>query len=95
MPASRTDATITGVLERMDRQARLSRLALFGAVAVEGVLLALVMMLTDWHDHDQRLLVVIGILGYTIVALGLAALAAHVSRVGARVVAALDQRGQG
>lgn len=92
MSSKRDDDTIAGILDRLDRQARLSRLALFGAVAVEGLLLVLVLLLTDWSDGGQRLLVVVGILGYTIVVLGLAALAAHVSRVGARIVAALDPR---
>ena len=44
----------------------------------------------DWRNETQVLLFVLSILGYTIVALGLAALGAHVSRVGARVVAALE-----
>lgn len=87
-----TKDPIAGILDRMDRQARLSRIALFGAVAVEGLLLILVLLLTDWSDSGQRLLVIIGVLGYSIIGLGLAALAAHVSRVGARIVAALDPR---
>jgi hypothetical protein len=90
--AMSTDKAIAGILDRMDRQARLSRAALFGSVAVEALLLVLVLLLTDWSDSIQRLLVIIGILGYSIVGLGLAALAAHVSRVGTRIVAALAPR---
>lgn len=88
-----TDKAIAGILDRMDRQARLGRAALIGAVAVEALLLVLVLLLTDWSDGSQRLLVIIGILGYSIVVLGLAALASHVSRVGTRIVAALESRG--
>jgi hypothetical protein len=88
----REDRTVAGVLERMDRQARLGKLALAGALAVEALLLVLVLMLADWNDGGQRLLVIVGVLGYSIVVLGLVALAAHVSRVGARIVAALDSR---
>jgi hypothetical protein len=80
----------SGVLEKMERQARLGRAAFFGAVAVETVLLMFVVLLTDWGDGVQRLVVVLAILGYTIIGLGLAALAAHVSRVGLRIVAALE-----
>lgn len=92
MSDARVDRMVSGVLDRMERQARLSRTALVAAVAVEALLLALVLLLTDWNDGAQRLLVVVGVLGYTIVGLGLAALAAHVSRVGTRIVAALDSR---
>ena len=87
-----TDKAVSGILNRMDRQARLVRAALFGAVAIESILLALILLLTDWSDGGQRLLVVIGVLGYSIMGLGLAALAAHVSRVGSRIVAALGPR---
>jgi formate-dependent nitrite reductase membrane component NrfD len=95
MSAPQVDRTIGGVLDRMDRQARLGRVALFGALGVEAMLMVVVVLVTDWSDGGQRLLVVVSILGYTIVVLGLAALAAHVSRVGARVVAALDPRDRG
>jgi hypothetical protein len=95
MSAAQVDRTVGGVLDRMDRQARLGRAALFGALGVEAILLVVVLLVTDWSDGGQRLLVVVSILGYTIVVLGLAALAAHVSRVGARVVAALDPRDRG
>ena len=94
MSAARVDDTIAGVIGRMERQARLRQVALFGAVAVEALLLVLVLLLTDWNDGAQRLLVIVGVLGYTIVGLGLGAVAAHVSRVGARIVAALDSRGR-
>lgn len=95
MSAPQVDRTVGGVLDQMDRQARLGRVALFGALGVEAVLMVVVLLVTDWEDSGQRLLVIVGVLGYTIVVLGMAALAAHVSRVGARVVAALDPRDRG
>jgi hypothetical protein len=62
---------------------------------VEGLLLVIALLLLDWTNRTQLLLFIFSILGYTIIALGLLALGAHVSRVGARVVAALDgQRAQ-
>lgn len=79
------------VLDRMERSATLTRIAIFSAVAVEGLLMIIALLLLDWRDDMQVLLFVFSVLGYTIIALGLAALGAHVSRVGARVVAALDR----
>lgn len=74
----------------MDRDAQRVRLAVYAAAGVEGLLLVVALLLIDWRNETQVLLFVLSILGYTIVALGLAALGAHVSRVGARVVAALE-----
>ena len=86
------DAMRESVLDRMERSARLTRLAILGAAAVEGVLMVIALLMLDWTDDLQVLLFVFSVLGYTIIALGLAAVGAHVSRVGARVVAALDDR---
>ena len=71
------------------------RLAVLGAVAMEGLLMLVAILKLDWSDRTHVLLFIFAVLGYSIVALGLVALGAHVSRVGARVVAALehDQHG--
>lgn len=90
--AMATEKSVADILDRMDRQARMGRAALIGALGVEALLLGLILWLTDWNDEGQRLLVIVGVLGYSIIVLGLAALGAHVSRVGARIVAALDPR---
>jgi len=87
------EEAVSSVLDRMERHARITRLAVLGAAAAEAALLAFALYALDWSDRTQVLVLVFSILGYTIVALGLVALAAHVSRVGARVVAALDERG--
>ena len=81
------------VLDRMERNARLGRYAIMGAATVELLMLVLMLLLVNWHDRVQVLIVLVSILTYTIIVLGLAALGAHVSRVGTRVVAALDGRG--
>jgi hypothetical protein len=83
---------VPGVLTRMDRDARRVRMAVIAAAMLEGVLLVIALLKIDWKNETHVLLFVFAVLGYTIVALGLAALGAHVSRVGARVVAALDRR---
>jgi len=76
----------------MDQHAQRVRLAVIGAAMVEGLLMLVALLKIDWKNDTQVLLFVFSVLGYTIVALGLAALGAHMSRVGARVVAALDGR---
>lgn len=81
---------VRGVLDRMEHHARLTRLAVLGAAGVEGLLMVIALLRVNWADDTHVLLFIFSVLGYTIVALGLVALGAHVSRVGARVVAALD-----
>lgn len=76
----------------MDRDAQRVRLTVLGAAMMEGLLMVIALLKIDWKNDTQVLMFVFSVLGYTIIALGLAALGAHVSRVGARVVAALDER---
>ena len=66
------------------------RAAILGAVAVEALAIGLALWLVDWKDRTHVLIFVMGILSYTVVVLGLAALAAHVSRACNRVVAVLQ-----
>lgn len=87
------ESAVPGVLARMDRHEQRVRLAVLAAAALEGLLLVIALLKVNWRNDTHVLLFVFSILGYTIVGLGLAALGAHVSRVGARVVAALDSRG--
>lgn len=85
-------SAVPGVLARMDRHAQHVRAAVIAAAMAEGLLLIIALLKIDWQNDTQVLMFVFSVLGYTIVGLGLVALAAHVSRVGARVVAALDGR---
>lgn len=90
MTPKTVDAVREGVLHKMERQASTIRLALVGAMGVEALMLALALRLIDWHDKTHILIFVTAILGYTIIALGLAALGAHISRVSNRIVAVLE-----
>ena len=92
MSASKHGSAVPGVLAQMDRHAQRVRMAVIAAAMGEGLLLVVALLKIDWKNDTHVLLFVFSVLGYTIVALGLAALGAHVSRVGARVVAALDGR---
>jgi len=85
-----SDEIVSGVLSRMDRHARMVRLAILAAAMVEGLLMVIALLKVDWKNETQVLLFLFSVLGYTIVALGMVALGAHMSRVGARVVAALE-----
>jgi hypothetical protein len=83
-------SAVSGVLAQMDRHTRMVKLAVVGAVGVEGLLMIIVILNLDWSNTTHLLIFVFAVLGYTIIVLGLAALGAHVSRVGLRIVAALD-----
>lgn len=86
------DSIRAGVLDRMERQDRLFKVAFGAAVIVEALLLTLVLWLADLHDRTHVLILVTAVLGYTIVALGLVALGAHISRTLSGLAAALDGR---
>ena len=89
MRAERLDTMRQGVLARMERADRNMKLAIFGAVLLESVFLAVVLLLIDLENRVERLIFVTSILGYTIVALGLAALGAHVTRSMGRILTVL------
>jgi hypothetical protein len=95
MNAHRREDVVAGVLDRMEHHARMMRLAVLGAGALEGLLLVLALLKVNWADDTHVLLFIFAVLGYSIIVLGLVALGAHISRVGARVVAALDVHDQG
>ena len=95
MNAQRGDDVVAGVLDRMEHHAKMMRLAVLSAAGVEGLLLVIALLKVNWADDTHVLLFIFAVLGYTIIVLGLVALGAHTSRVGARVVAALDSRSRG
>lgn len=78
------------VLDRMERGERAVRFGMFGAAIAELLLFVAAFRLVTWSDPLHRLVFVLAVLGYTIVVLGLFALGGHVTRVAARVVAALE-----
>jgi hypothetical protein len=84
------DAVRTSVLDRMERDTRRVKLAVIGAALVESLMLGLALWQIDFSNRFERSVFLLFILSYTVVALGLLALGAHVSRVGHRVLAALE-----
>lgn len=90
MSAPNLDEIREGVLNRMERHARVLRLAVYGAALVEMLMLGIALWLIDWQDRTHLLLLVLSVLGYTVVLLGLVGLGSHVSRTAGRVIAALE-----
>ena len=92
MSEMKQPSAVPGVLSQLERDAQRVRLAVIAAAMIEGLLLVIALLRIDWANDMHVLLFVFSVLGYTIVVLGLGALGAHMSRVGGRVVAALDRR---
>ena len=92
MPTHTTDldAMRDSVLDRLERHTRNVRLALFGAATVEALLIAIAIVKLDFSNRFEVVVFVLFVLTYSIVGLGLLALGAHVSRIGDRVLAALE-----
>ena len=78
------------VLARIDRTERNYRLAFFGAVALEGLFLMTFLFAVDFTNRTHVLLLLGTVMTYTIVALGLVALGAHINRGTLRVLQAID-----
>jgi hypothetical protein len=57
---------------------------------VEGLLLIAAIFIADWSNPLHRLVFILSILTYSVVACGLIALAGHISRLVGRVLIALE-----
>lgn len=88
----RLDAVRAEVLARVDRAERNYKLAFFGAVALEGLFLALFLFVADLANKTHVLLLIATVTSYSILVLGLVALGAHVNRATLRVLQAIDAR---
>src|SRR5690349_7769054 len=86
----RLDQARGHVLDRMESGQRLINVAAGAASILELAMLVACILLVDWSDRTQVLLFVIFILSYFILVLCMLALAGHVSRSTARVLAVLE-----
>ncbi len=78
-------------LDRIDRDERHFKLAIYGAAVFEALFLVSFLLLADLHDRTH-VLILLGTVGaYGIIVLGLVALSAHVSRCSERVLRAVAQ----
>ena len=89
------DAIRESVLTQMERHERSVKLAILAAALAEAILLAAALWLVDFSSRFEILVLVLAVLSYTIIAFGLLALGAHVSRVGDRILAALGSSDRG
>ncbi len=84
------DAVRGEALARIERGERNFKLAFFAAVAFEALFLAVFLLAADFSNRTHVLLLIATVGGYTVVVLGLLTLGAHVSRVGARLLKAVE-----
>ena len=90
MSAQNLDNIRHSVLDRMERGDRLVKWAIVVAAALEGVLLVAAIFIADWSNPLHRLVFILSILTYSVIACGLVALAGHISRSVGRVLIALE-----
>ena len=90
---TRLDEVRNDVLAQIDKTQRHYRLAFFGAVALEGFFPMTFLFAADFHNRTHVLLLITTVMTYSIVALGLVALGAHVNRSTLRVLQAIDALG--
>jgi hypothetical protein len=79
-----------GVLDRIERHARNVRFAIMAAALAEAALMAIALLKLDFSNRFEVVVFVLFVLTYTVIGLGLIALGAHVSRIGDRVLAAIE-----
>ncbi|HEX6370085.1 MAG TPA: hypothetical protein VF006_14285 [Longimicrobium sp.] len=82
-------------LAAADRRDRMSRYAVYAAAFIELLLLAAALMVMDFESDTHLLILIIGILVYSTLGLGLAALGARAAASDARLLHAiqlLDER---
>jgi len=92
MPAQPADLDTmrAGVLDRIERHARNVRFAIMAAALAEAALMAIALLKLDFSNRFEVVVFVLFVLTYTVIGLGLIALGAHVSRIGDRVLAAIE-----
>lgn len=91
---ARLDTQRNTALSAIDRQQTLARLAMFGAIAVEGLLLAAILFVIDFHDHTQRIVFLSAMMVYMPLAIGLMALAAMINRHSRMILHGLQMIGE-
>ena len=87
---TRLDAIRAAALDRVERRERAFKMAFIGAALMEGAMLAAFLVLADLSNRLHVLLLVSALLVYSTLALGLVALGIHVSRVGERLLMAVE-----
>jgi len=92
---TRIDEIRNDVLARMDRAERNYKLAFVLAVALEAAFLLAFLMLADLHNRTHVLLLLGTVTTYSILAIGLVALGAHINRGLLRVLHAIGANGAG
>lgn len=86
---TRMDEIRNDVLARMDRAERNYKLAFVAAAGVEGAFLIAFLFLADFTNRTHVLLLLGTVMTYSILAVGLIALGAHVNRAILRVLQAI------
>ncbi len=87
------DTVRAAALARIDRSERNFKLAFFAAVIVETAFVVTFLLLADLSNRMHVLLLISTVSSYSIVVLGLVALGAHINRGIARLLKALELRG--
>jgi hypothetical protein len=86
---------VHAALAAADRRDRMSRMAIYAAAFIEMLLLAAALMVMDFHNDTHLLILIIGILVYSTLGLGMAALGSRAAAADARLLHAiqlLDER---
>lgn len=81
---------IPNVLAQIERTQRHYKLAFLGAALVEMALLIAFLLLVNLKDRTQALLLIGFVGSYSLVVLAIVALGAHVSKIGLRIVRAIE-----
>ena len=80
----------TTALDRMEQAERGYKAAFFAAVLIEAIFLAGYVLLADFSNRTHLLLLIATLAMYTITAIGLLALGAHIKRNTLRILKAVE-----
>lgn len=92
---TRSQNQTADALDRIDRAERRYKQAFLAAVAVEAAALPVYLLLADFTNRTHVLLLLASVATYTIIAIGLVALGAHVNRNTLRVLRAVEMASAG
>lgn len=94
MENPKLDAVRESVLDRMERADRNRQYLIIGAAMCEALFGGAAMLMMDWSDRQQVVIFLLFVMTYTVLALGLMALGAHMTTSAGRVIAAIESLGE-
>ena len=90
MTAKSLDEICAGALDEMDRSARRRKALLLGAALAEAAFLGALLLAMNFGDRTHLLILISSVMVYSVLAIGLFTLGAHINAAAARILRSIE-----